>query len=125
MEVRRTHPTPTEQAILRLLTDHRHMMGPEIANVLNSTPASVKGMVHSLRSKGYNIISRGRGRNGSGYALVGMAGRSIAPDERDAILADLKRWPLMSHTAIAKKYNRSPLTIQRLGRAWGLGRHGK
>jgi biotin operon repressor len=118
-------PSPTEQAILKLLTNHRHMMGPEIATALNSTPASIKVMVRHLRSKGYNIISRGRGRNGSGYSLVGMAGRSIAPDERDAILADLKRWPLISHAAIAKKYNRSPVTIQRLGRAWGLGRHGR
>lgn len=118
-------PTPTEQAILKLLTDHRHMMGREIASALNSTPASVKVMVRQLRSKGYNIVSRGRGRNGSGYMLVGMAGRSIAPEERDSILADLKKWPLVSHANIAKKYNRSVLTIQRLGRAWGLARRGR
>lgn len=49
----------------------------------------------------------------------------MTPDERDAILGDLKQWPLISQSVIAKKHKRSVVTIQRLGRAWGLGRHGK
>lgn len=121
----RQAPSPNEQAILKVLTDHKMMMAREIAVSLNSTPASIKVAIQSLRKKGYNITSNGLGRNASGYKLVGMAGRRIDPAERDAILNDLKRWPLVSHDSIAKKYNRSVVTIQRLGRAWGLGRHGK
>lgn len=49
----------------------------------------------------------------------------ITPEEREAMLADLKSWPLMSYASIARKYNRSPITIERLARAWGLGRQGK
>lgn len=49
----------------------------------------------------------------------------MTPDERDAILAELKQWPLASHRTIAKRHNRSLITVERLARAWGLGRHGK
>lgn len=49
----------------------------------------------------------------------------MTPDERDAILGDLKQWPLVSYDSIAAKFSRSKATIHRLARAWGLGRHGK
>lgn len=49
----------------------------------------------------------------------------MTPEERDEIIAQLKQWPLVPHHVIAKQYNRSILTIQRLGSAWGLGRRGK
>lgn len=49
----------------------------------------------------------------------------MTPDERDAILADLKQWPLVSYGGIAAKFQRSKVTVERLARAWGLGRHGK
>lgn len=49
----------------------------------------------------------------------------MTPDERDGILGDLKRWPLVPYADIAARYRRSVTTIQRLARAWGLGRHGK
>ncbi len=49
----------------------------------------------------------------------------ITPDERDEILADLKQWPLLAYADIAAKYRRSVITVSRLARAWGLGRHGR
>lgn len=49
----------------------------------------------------------------------------ITPDERDAILSDLKQWPLISYDKIAAKHNRSPVTIGRLARAWGYQRKGR
>lgn len=49
----------------------------------------------------------------------------MTPDEREEIIAALKQWPLVSHHSIADRFNRSVVTIQRLARAWGLGRHGK
>lgn len=49
----------------------------------------------------------------------------MTPEERDQIIAELKQWPLVSHQRIAQRFNRSTVTIQRLGRAWGLGRNGK
>lgn len=49
----------------------------------------------------------------------------MSPDERDAILVDLKQWPLMSYDSIAAKFSRSKATIHRLALAWDLGRRGK
>lgn len=49
----------------------------------------------------------------------------MSPDERDEMLADLKQWPLLTYADIAAKYRRSVITVSRLARAWGLGRHGR
>lgn len=118
-------PTKTERAILSLLMSHKRLTGPQIAAALNIAPASVKVMVLNLRRLGYNITSGGPGKHGLGYSLSGVSGRSIAPTERDAIVADLKTWPLIPYGKIAKKYGRSVYTVRRLAQAWNLGRHAR
>lgn len=65
--------TRGEQAILDLLVRQSRMTGPQIANALHSTPASIKVMVCRMRKKGITIKSGGIGQSSIGYRLDGLA----------------------------------------------------
>lgn len=65
--------TRGERAIADLLIRRRRMTGPEIARALDSTPASIKVMVHNMRRKGVVIIGGGVGQSSVGYRLEGLA----------------------------------------------------
>ena len=65
--------TRGEQAISDLLIRQRRMTGPQLAQALDSTPASIKVMVNNMRKKGVTIKSGGPGQNSRGYQLEGLA----------------------------------------------------
>lgn len=65
--------TRGEQAIIDLLAKHRRMTAPQIALALDSTPNSIKVMVHRLRKKGIAIGTGGFGQNSIGYRLEGFS----------------------------------------------------
>lgn len=117
--------TRGEQAIISQLTKHKRLTAGQIAEIVGSTEDSVKVMIMNLRRKGHKVVSGGQGRGSTGYSLRGIAGRSLSPAERDAMLVDLKKWPLIPYDEIAAKYNRSATTVCRIARVWGLGRHGR
>lgn len=75
MRFRRRFPdtlTRGEQAIADLLV-RRRMTGPQIAQALDSTPASIKVMIHNMRKKGCTITSGGIAQSSVGYRLDGLA----------------------------------------------------
>lgn len=115
--------TRGEQAVIDKLTQSRILTVNQLAGALNSTPASIKVMVSNLRRKGFAISGGGKGSASFGYSLQVPQGRGISLAEREAMIADLKKWPLISHADIAKKYDRSPTTVARVARSAGLGRH--
>lgn len=117
--------TRGELAVIDKLTQHRVLTVSQLAGALGSTSASIKVMVSKLRRKGFAIAGGGKGASSVGYSLQSPRGRGISLLEREAMLADLKKWPLISHATIAEKYGRSPTTVARVARSAGLGRHGK
>ena len=64
--------TRGEQAIADLIL-RRRMTARQIAEALDSTPNSIKVMVHNMRGKGVTIASGGQGPSSIGYKLEGLA----------------------------------------------------
>lgn len=65
--------TRAERAVFDVLVEHSPITGPRIAEVLHSTPASIKALVWKLRSKGVGIVSDDIGPHSTGYRLDGLA----------------------------------------------------
>lgn len=64
--------TRGERAVFDVLVERAPVTGPQIAEAINSTPASVKALVWKLRRKGVGIVSDDIGPHSTGYRLEGV-----------------------------------------------------